>query len=160
MRVGLGIDPRRAHLRSLGLTDAAIADSVNQMDIRALTAVLQGMRVPWPWCATSLVLAYFPLLLHNDEHPDDPRMMKVTVGIKGLPKGQAPPHDAAEIRRDVDWWYRLNVKEPKDEHHQLTAEDAERENRVTAAHSVVSRGLIRAALLLQAEITDPAGLVA
>jgi hypothetical protein len=146
--------PHRRHLRSLGMSDAAMSAALDQVDIRQLTSVLESMGVTYPWCAEPLVTIYFPTLQHNAEHPHEPRMVKLSIPAPKelLRQGQAPPHEAAEIRRDVEWRYRHFIKAPPDPVHQLTAEYAKQANRVTEAHSVVIKGFERAELLLQATI--------
>jgi hypothetical protein len=153
---------QRADMRRRGMSPAVILRAVEIVDVGNLTPILADMGVPWPWCADALVRAYFPLLLHNAEHPDDRRVMQVTVGIAGLPHGQKPPHDAAEIRRDVDWFYRARNKVPRDPPVELEAEYLSEylksAHRSADAHGVVGKGLIRAELLLSATIPDLGGL--
>jgi hypothetical protein len=129
-------------------------EMVRQADIDALALVLQAMGVPWRWCADALVLSVFPIMRHNDEYPTQRLALKVSAEPGGRPLGRMPRHLGREITRNVRWWYRHEIKVPKDELHVLVAEYATSANRVTEAHSVVQNGIAQAKVLLNLVI-DP-----
>lgn len=145
-------DSRAAFVRRFQ-TVAQMEAAVARADIEALAGVLRGIGVPWRWCAEALVHVYFPTMRHNAQHPDNPRVIQVSAGIRGLAAGQAPPHDGQEIAENVRWWYRRHIKSPRDSIHALAEEWATRENRVTDSRSVVQTGIKRAELLLNGVIT-------
>lgn len=132
---------------------ARVIAAMRDADIEQLAGVLRAMGVPWRWCAEALVLAYFPTMRYNETHPDDPQVLRVSAGIRGLPTGQAPPHGGDAIAENVRWWYRHKIKHPTDSSHALAREYATREKRHTDAHSVIQTGIVRAELLLNGVIT-------
>jgi hypothetical protein len=142
-------------------TEAAVEralEMVRQADIDALALVLHAMGVPWRWCADALVLSVFPIMRHNDEHPTDRRALHVSAPSADMPLGRLPRHLGREITRNVRWWYRADIKDPKDELHVLVKEYlqdyAKSAHRSPEAHSVVRNGIEQAKTLLNLVI-DP-----
>lgn len=139
-------------VRSVADVDRVIA-GIKNAQITVLHTALTALGVPWRWCAEALIRVYFPVMRHNVQHPDAPKMVKVSAGIIGLPRGQAPPRGGNDVAEDVRWWYRHRIKSPTDSIHALAEEYATREKRVTDARSVVQTGISRAETLLNMVIT-------
>ena len=109
------------------------------------------MGVPWRWCAEALIGAYFPIARYNASHPDDPKIVKVSAGIRGLPPGR-PRRRRTGDRGERSLVVSAKIKHPADSIHALAEEYATRENRINDCRSVVQTGIARAEMLLNREI--------
>lgn len=107
---------------------------VKQYDTCELAAtqrfVKEELSLPYSWIAPSL-LQCFRTRVHNAGHPDDERQFGVPVYV--LPeqvKGKEPAHTGADLRRNVNWYYRHTVRKwPEDSNRALMREYAASVNR-------------------------------
>lgn len=106
---------------------------------RAVDAVIAEMHLPYPWLTPPLIRDFLASALN--------RHVQVTVDLDELP-GRLSKNDGRHIRRDVEWYYRAEIKQPPDSISQLAREYAVVAGRDTKAHSVIRNGIARAKDLL------------
>jgi hypothetical protein len=112
--------------------------------------VREGLQLQaYPWMAPSL-LQLFQIGVHNEAHPEDPRMFSLPVlPFPGPPpKGRRARAKDEDLKRNVRWWYRIQVK--GDTVSAVATEYASWANRDNDCRSVVQNGLnqVQAALTL------------
>ena len=129
-------DRRRRHALKAWTDD--FAASVHRRDS---TLVRDGLHVPYTWVAPCLDQC-FRIRLHNENHPGDQKLFALHVFMPELaPKGQAPAHEGADLERRVRWYYRAEVKDPRDTVHEIAREYASEVHRTNDCRSVIQRGI-------------------
>jgi hypothetical protein len=90
-----------------------------------------------------------PALMNAWECRRDDREFGIPVVVdKNLEPGKKPRAGADDIMRNVEWFYRNEVKNPSDSVSELEREYARAANRITDARSVVQNGIKQARALL------------
>lgn len=154
----LGGDPRvrRAYAewcRSHGLVRGEIVVAVDaymrsalenkERDLAKLDSLVRNeLGLEYPWLAPLLLFAFGSTAIGNTGR------LSLTPADLGLPAGRRAKGKGQYIARDVEWFYRAEIKVPPDTVRSIAKEHSAQAQSAGLWHSVVQNGIARAKDLL------------
>jgi hypothetical protein len=159
-------DPRvqRAYAdwcRAHRLVQGEIVDAVNaylrspqlnkERDLATLDSLVRNeLGLDYVWLAPVLLFAF------GNTAVGKAGRMTLTPADVGLPAGRRAKGKGEYIERDVEWFYRAEIKVPPDTVYAIAKEHAARAQSAGTWHSVVQAGIVRAKQLLAVMDIEPA----
>jgi hypothetical protein len=127
-------DAARAERAANALLQVLLTDS------RVIQAFSECLNLPYPWLAVFLAWAYVGGKSVSGERP--------LVELSALPRGRQPWNDGDYIRRDAEWYYRSEIKVPRETVYSIAKTDLDM-NGKAPNHSQVDTAIARTKKLLR-----------
>jgi hypothetical protein len=131
----------------------AALDSDTAGDVVALQRLVHDLGLSYTWLPPPL-LALYRVSAYSEATGEALTVaIRVPSGLP-LPPGRKPPRDGRDIVRNVWWWYRARVKQPRDEVSALAREWNTGAKRSDKSRSRVHEGIEQAETLLNLVVAD------
>jgi hypothetical protein len=147
---------RQGHFQDWLSFKAAMAEHRDRDLARLDRLVSEDLGLPYEWLGW-LLLADFGLTIIGEATNNPKSHFSLQPDVTGLPPGRAPRAGGRDIARDVEWYYRVEIKVPRETTYEIGKEYASRPGihlRKKSQDSTVDGGIQNAKKLLAAFAVD------